>query len=70
MMMLSLCERYWEVFLAQGVVAGVGCGLVFIPSVAILPTYFDTKKGLVNGIASSGSGLGMFLFQSFIYWIS
>lgn len=61
MMMLSLCTEYWQAILAQGVVVGIGCGCVFIPSVAILPTYFSTKRGLANGIASSGSGLGMAL---------
>ena len=59
MMMLSLCKTYWEVMLAQAVVVGAGCGCIFIPSVAILPSYFSTKRGLANGIAASGSGLGM-----------
>jgi MFS family permease len=58
MMMLSLCKKYWEVMLAQAIVVGVGCGCIFIPSVAILPSYFSTKRGLANGIAASGSGLG------------
>jgi hypothetical protein len=68
MMILSLCKTYWEVMLAQALVVGVGCGCIFIPSVAILPSYFSTKKGLANGIAASGSGLGKihFAINSFI----
>jgi MFS family permease len=66
MMMLSLCKAYWEVALAQALVVGVGCGCSFIPSVAILPSYFSTKKGLVNGIAASGSGLGMLHFTQLL----
>ena len=58
MMMLSLCKQYWQVMLAQGLVVGVGCGCIFIPSVAILPTYFTTKRGIANGIVASGGGLG------------
>jgi MFS family permease len=58
-MMLSLCKSYSEVILVQGLVIDVGCGCVFILSIAILPTYFSTKKRLANGIiAQSGSGLG------------
>jgi hypothetical protein len=45
--------------LAQALVVGVECGCIFTPSVAILPLYFSTKRVLVNGIAASGSGIGM-----------
>lgn len=31
---------------------------VFVPSVAILPQYFTTRKALANGIAASGSSIG------------
>ncbi|OOF92824.1 hypothetical protein ASPCADRAFT_54322 [Aspergillus carbonarius ITEM 5010] len=58
MMMTSICHEYWEVMLAQGIVVGLGSGCLFVPSVAILPTYFSTKKALAQGIAASGSSLG------------
>ncbi|PYI05354.1 MFS general substrate transporter [Aspergillus sclerotiicarbonarius CBS 121057] len=58
MMMTSLCHEYWEVMLAQGIVTGLGSGCLFLPSVAILPTYFSTKKALAQGFAASGSSLG------------
>jgi MFS family permease len=57
-MMLSLCHEYWQVLLAQAICIGIGCGGLFIPSVAILNTYFTTKIGFVVGIAASGSSLG------------
>jgi MFS family permease len=57
-MMLSLCHEYWQVLLAQAVCIGIGCGALFIPSVAILNTYFTTKIGFAVGIAASGSSLG------------
>jgi MFS family permease len=60
MMMVSICREYWQAVLAQALLVGVGCGCTFIPSVAILPSYFSTKKGLANGIAASGSGFGNF----------
>ncbi|RFU27421.1 hypothetical protein B7463_g8925, partial [Scytalidium lignicola] len=58
LMMTSLCTEYWQVFLAQGLALGLGLGLLFIPSVAIVSQYFDTKKALAMGIAASGSSLG------------
>ncbi|KAF2000043.1 MFS general substrate transporter [Amniculicola lignicola CBS 123094] len=57
-MMLSLCHEYWQVLLAQAFCIGCGCGCLFIPSVAILNTYFTTRIGTVIGIAASGSSFG------------
>ncbi|KAA8574599.1 hypothetical protein EYC84_006041 [Monilinia fructicola] len=58
MMMTSICKTYWEVILAQAVCMGVGLGCLFVPSVAIVSTYFSTRKAFATGIAASGSSLG------------
>jgi MFS family permease len=58
MMMASLCTAYWQVMLTQAVVVGLGCGCLFVPSVAILSTYFTTRKSFATGVAASGSSLG------------
>ncbi|KAL9110016.1 MAG: hypothetical protein Q9227_005355 [Pyrenula ochraceoflavens] len=56
--MTSICKEYWQFVLAQGIVIGLGNGALFVPSVAILPQYFTTKKALANGLAAAGSSLG------------
>lgn len=61
-MMLSLCHNYWQVLLAQAFVIGLGNGCLFVPSVAVLPQWFSTRKALANGVAASGSSIGKFLF--------
>ncbi|KAF7195195.1 MFS-type transporter dbaD [Pseudocercospora fuligena] len=58
MMTLSLCSEYWQVMLSQGLVVGLGSGLLFLPSVAVLPMYFTKKRALAQGIAASGSSIG------------
>ena len=58
MMMTSLCNKYWQFVLGQGLVVGLGCGLVFVPAIAVLPTYFSSKRALTLGIGASGSSLG------------
>ncbi|KAK9328558.1 major facilitator superfamily domain-containing protein [Lipomyces starkeyi] len=58
MMMTSLCTQYWQVILAQAVVTGLGSGCLFVPSVAVLPQYFTTKRIVATGISASGSSLG------------
>ena len=57
-MMLSLCHTYWQVLLAQAFCIGIGTGALFVPSVAILSTYFSTRIGMAIGIAAAGSSFG------------
>ncbi|KAM3084419.1 hypothetical protein ACMFMG_001476 [Clarireedia jacksonii] len=58
LMMTSISKTYWEVLLAQAICMGIGLGCLFVPSVAIVSTYFSTKKAFAMGIAASGSSLG------------
>lgn len=58
MMMLSLCERYWEIFLAQGVLMGLGMGCFIVPCLAVLAQWFEGRRALAMGVAVSGSGFG------------
>ncbi|VDC05950.1 unnamed protein product [Peniophora sp. CBMAI 1063] len=58
MMMLSLSTRYYQIILSQGLVVGIGCGCLFVPSVAIISTYFHRRRSLASGIAMSASALG------------
>ncbi|KAH8807154.1 MFS monocarboxylate transporter-like protein [Xylogone sp. PMI_703] len=58
MMMTSICEKYWQIMLAQALCIGVGCGCFFIPGLAIVAAYFSTKKAFATGIATGGSSLG------------
>lgn len=61
-MMTSLTKTYWQVMLAQAFLIGLGNGCVFVPSVAILPQYFSTRKALANGIAAAGSSIGGIIY--------
>ena len=61
MMMTSICHEYWQFVLAQGVVVGIGNGLLFLPSIAIVPQYFSKNKALASGIVAAGSSIGTFL---------
>jgi hypothetical protein len=58
MIMTSICKEYWQVILAQGVVTGIGVGCMMLPSVAVMPQYFKTKRAFATGVAASGSSLG------------
>lgn len=61
-MMLSLCHTLWQAILAQGFCIGIGAGALFVPAVAIMPSYFNTKLGLAIGLAASGSSMGGIIY--------
>ena len=56
--MTSLCKELWQLALAQGILTGLGGGMLFLPAIAIIPQYFTTRKSLATGIASVGSSSG------------
>lgn len=66
-MMLSLATEYWHVVLTQGICVGLGSGLIYVPAVAILPTYFNTRMGLAIGLAASGSSIGGIVYPVAFY---
>ncbi|KAF2741339.1 MFS general substrate transporter [Polyplosphaeria fusca] len=57
-MMLSLCKEYWQVFLAQGICMGLGAGLLYIPSLALVGIWFSRKRAIAMGIVMSGIAVG------------
>ncbi len=58
LMMLSLCQKYYQFFLAQSIVVGFGFGCVFMPASGIVPQWFSTRSAFAVGIATTGSSLG------------
>lgn len=60
--MVSLSRRYWQVFLAQGICCGIGDGLLFCPTTALIATYFVKNRSLALGLVLSGSSTGGLIF--------
>lgn len=54
--------QYWQLFLAQGIVQGLGNGMLFTPLVWLVSTYFTKKRGLALGLASCGAPIGGIIF--------
>ncbi|UKZ77003.1 hypothetical protein TrVFT333_004719 [Trichoderma virens FT-333] len=62
LMTLSLATTYWQIFLAQGLCIGLGAGCLFAPSIAIVATYFSTKRALATGITAAGGSIGSVIY--------
>jgi MFS family permease len=56
--MTSLSTQYYQVLLAQGVCVGLGGGCLFVPSVAVVATYFHKRRSFAMGVAATGSSIG------------
>ena len=57
-MMTSLGQQYYQFMLAQGILGGFCCGMMFAPAMAAVGQYFQSRRALAMGVAVSGSSLG------------
>ncbi|KAL5356375.1 MFS general substrate transporter [Aspergillus floccosus] len=62
MFMTSLCTKYWQVLVAQGICVGLGSGLLGLTSVSVIPMYFSKKRMIAMGIAATGSSLAGIIY--------
>ena len=60
--MTSLSTKYWQLFLAQGICQGLGDGLVFCPTVALISTYFVKNRAVAISFIASGFATGGTVF--------
>ncbi|ATY60936.1 Major facilitator superfamily general substrate transporter [Cordyceps militaris] len=54
----SLAKRYWQILLAQGLCAALGMSALYVPATALVAGWFDRRRGLAYGLATSGSSVG------------
>ncbi|TQS32257.1 hypothetical protein Golomagni_07431, partial [Golovinomyces magnicellulatus] len=60
--MTSIAKQYWQLFLAQGLCQGLGCGLAFAPMVANMSTYFAKHRTMALSSAACGGATGGMVF--------
>ncbi|MED5580431.1 MAG: MFS transporter [Nitrospinota bacterium] len=72
MLLSSLISELWHVFVFPSLLVGLGIAMSGFPIYsALIPKWFDKKRGMATGIALSGSGIGMlFLIPLIEYSIS
>ncbi|KIJ15146.1 hypothetical protein PAXINDRAFT_163133 [Paxillus involutus ATCC 200175] len=58
--MLSMAKpgNYYQMLLAQGFGFGIGQGLMYVPSLAILSHHFDRRRTIVMSMVTCGASLG------------
>lgn len=60
--LMSISTKYWQLLLAQGVLTGLGGGIFFCPSLALIATYFSKHRGIALGIATTGNSAGGMIY--------
>ncbi|KAI8664003.1 MFS domain-containing protein [Fusarium keratoplasticum] len=63
LILASLAAKVLHLFLTQGILFGLGMGLLFSPAAAIVPQWFSTHRSLATSISASGSGLGVLIYS-------
>ena len=48
----------WQLILLQGVLFGIGGGMLYVPVIKLLPEWFSERRGLASGIIFAGGGVG------------
>lgn len=64
MFMTSLCTKYWQFFLAQGIMNGLGNGMQFAPTLSLVTTYFAANRSVALAIMASGSATGGLVYPT------
>jgi len=55
----SVCTAFWSLWLTQGLVTGLGMGMVFCSGTLALMSWFEKRKlGVAMGLAAAGSCVG------------
>ena len=54
----SLCSEYYQFFLAQGLLTGMGMSFLTIPCLAVVSRIFVRNRGLAMGSVVAGSSIG------------
>ncbi|XP_054987029.1 monocarboxylate transporter 7 [Sorex araneus] len=62
MVAASFSTQVYHMYLAIGLLSGLGYCLAFLPTVTILSLYFDKNRSMVTAVASTGECFAMFAF--------
>lgn len=65
----SFCTQYWQILVVQGVYIGLGLGMAYMPSIAVIGCYFKRRRSLALAISTTGGGFGSLIFPSALQYL-
>ncbi|CAG9990986.1 unnamed protein product [Clonostachys byssicola] len=64
--LMSVSTQYWQLVLTQGILSGLGNGLIFTPTLALVLTYFSSRRSLALGLVTLGNSLGGVIYPAIV----
>lgn len=55
MVSIAHTDKYYQLFLSQGLTAGIGAGLVYVPVMAVQTHYWRRLRPVAMGIVITGA---------------
>ncbi|KAL2176748.1 major facilitator superfamily domain-containing protein [Thermothelomyces heterothallicus CBS 202.75] len=62
LLLLSWCEEYYQIILTYSVLGGLGGALLNSPAYGAIAHFFNVRRGLATGIATTAGGVGGVVF--------
>lgn len=63
MLLASFAVNFWQLILTEGILSGVGCGVLFSTAVCLIPSWFLKRRTIASGAMFAGTGLGGCVFS-------
>lgn len=58
LMMVSISDQYYQIFLAQSICSGLGSAALYHGAINAVSTWFQERRGLALGLVASGASVG------------
>jgi len=65
----SLATEYWQIFLSQGICTGLGLGVMFMPPLTVVSSYFRSKRSYALAVTAMGTGTGSVIFPAVVQYL-
>ena len=69
LVLTSQTTSLWQLFITYSLFLSMGTGAVFVVPMSTVSRWFDKKRGLALGLASTGIGLGIIIFAPFATYL-
>lgn len=69
MLLTAFVSEVWQLYLTYSVMVGLGYGSFYITSVTVISRWFEEKRSLAIGIATTGVPLSGLIFNTVVAWL-
>jgi len=69
LLLTSQTDSLWQLFITYSLLLAMGTGALYVVPMSAVSRWFDKKRGLALGMASSGAGLGMLIMAPFATYL-